>query len=390
MLTKVKRRVKKELREAKRSRKQKDILYVAHNDLMLSYLVHWRDLLSSYDQIRQWFYFFDRRTETQRNVRHWKERFNLKSVHPFIAARFPWDLVIQADHGGFYSAFHETIPRVYVAHGVSTGKAISWLYGRRNTVSKEDKPIYEKMFLTSELEVKWALRETPDLQGTLVDAGSLLVDHFLSVIGKSSQIRCGSRRRLTIISTWGKDSLIQQQGDVLLAQIGELSRRYDVTISIHPMNYEKIYSGGKDWRAILEEVESLYGVRVIKNAFDWVPALAATDVLVTDHTSLHVYYLLTDRPVIFLDLGCHLIERDSPIHEIKRVSLCVESLTNLERCIRAAADEHRAGCFLPMLSCLIGRLGCSKGIILEELSALLGVELSNPKKTLKISDQRLS
>ena len=77
---------------------------------------------------------------------------------------------------------------------------------------------------------------------------------------------------------------------------------FNVIVKLHPMSFHPAakYNGGIDWRSRMDAVqEPGRVVHVIES--DSSPAMAASDVLVTDHSTVGFEYCLLDRPIVQFD-----------------------------------------------------------------------------------------
>jgi hypothetical protein len=77
---------------------------------------------------------------------------------------------------------------------------------------------------------------------------------------------------------------------------------FNVVVKLHDrsLDTDPRYNGGIDWRKRFQELEVPGRVRYLETT-DASPALAAADVMVTDHSSIGFEYLVLDRPLIVFD-----------------------------------------------------------------------------------------
>jgi CDP-glycerol glycerophosphotransferase (TagB/SpsB family) len=78
---------------------------------------------------------------------------------------------------------------------------------------------------------------------------------------------------------------------------------FNVIVKLHPMSFHPAakYSGGIDWRTRMDAVqEPGRVVHVIES--DSSPVMAASDVLVTDHSTVGFEYCILDRPIVLFDV----------------------------------------------------------------------------------------
>jgi CDP-glycerol glycerophosphotransferase (TagB/SpsB family) len=76
-----------------------------------------------------------------------------------------------------------------------------------------------------------------------------------------------------------------------------------VIVKPHDLSFDassEKYSGGIDWRERLRRVERPGHVVVVQDA-DSSPLMAASDALITDHSSMGFEFCLLDRPIVVID-----------------------------------------------------------------------------------------
>ncbi|HWP35808.1 MAG TPA: CDP-glycerol glycerophosphotransferase family protein, partial [Thermodesulfobacteriota bacterium] len=109
-----------------------------------------------------------------------------------------------------------------------------------------------------------------------------------------------SRPTVLYAPTWSSASSLPALGERLLAALAGLGVNVLVKLHDRLADPRPRYSGGVDWRARLAPLEAA-GRLVLARDPDATPALAAADLLVTDHSSVGFEFLLLDRPVVVID-----------------------------------------------------------------------------------------
>jgi len=125
----------------------------------------------------------------------------------------------------------------------------------------------------------------------LVD-GSLSRGAVLASLGLSPD-----RPTVLYAPTWSPGSSLNKLGVALLQRLRVLPVNVIVKLHDRSCDLRPQYSGGVDWPAMLRP-HLAPGSAVLATAADICPALAASDVMVTDHSSAGFEYLLLDRPLI--------------------------------------------------------------------------------------------
>ncbi|MEA2157472.1 MAG: hypothetical protein QOE11_3612 [Solirubrobacteraceae bacterium] len=104
----------------------------------------------------------------------------------------------------------------------------------------------------------------------------------------------GSRPVLLYAPTGAHDNSLETMGEELLARLAEQDR-YDVLVKPHDHPKKPI-----DWFARLAALEDEH-LRVTREP-DVIPLMVASDLLISDASSVATEYTLLDRPIVFLDV----------------------------------------------------------------------------------------
>jgi hypothetical protein len=100
--------------------------------------------------------------------------------------------------------------------------------------------------------------------------------------------------------TYSEASSLHVAGEAIIRSL--TAANFNVIIKLHDrsLDDDPRYSGGVDWRGVMRGLEEPGRIRYIETT-DACPALAAADVMVTDHSSIGFEYLVLDRPLIVFD-----------------------------------------------------------------------------------------
>jgi CDP-glycerol glycerophosphotransferase (TagB/SpsB family) len=107
------------------------------------------------------------------------------------------------------------------------------------------------------------------------------------------------RRTALYAPTWSPASSLNIAGEQIIASLVDAG--FNVIVKPHDLSFDKDpkYSGGVDWRARLHALERA-GRVILTDDPDASPLLAASDVLVTDHSSIGFEFCLLDRPIVIV------------------------------------------------------------------------------------------
>jgi hypothetical protein len=109
------------------------------------------------------------------------------------------------------------------------------------------------------------------------------------------------RRTALYAPTWSIASSLNVAGEAIIASLA--ASGLNVIVKPHDLSFDassEKYSGGIDWRGRLRAVERPGRIVVVQDA-DSSPLMAASDVLVTDHSSMGFEFCLLDRPIVVID-----------------------------------------------------------------------------------------
>jgi hypothetical protein len=108
------------------------------------------------------------------------------------------------------------------------------------------------------------------------------------------------RRTAIYAPTWSPASSLHAGGEAIVASL--VAAGWSVIVKPHARSFDPDpkYSGGIDWRRRLRAIEQP-GRVVLCDDGDASPLLAASDLMVTDHSSIGFEFCLLDRPVVVVD-----------------------------------------------------------------------------------------
>ena len=107
----------------------------------------------------------------------------------------------------------------------------------------------------------------------------------------------GSRPTVIYAPTWSDRSSLNTVGEQVITVLADA--RLNVIVKLHACSYTDRGSGGIDWRERLRSYAARPNVCVVDDA-DASPYLVASDLLVTDHSTVGFEFMVLDRPVVVL------------------------------------------------------------------------------------------
>jgi hypothetical protein len=271
----------------------------------------------------------------------------IKHIHILHALIRYWDLIIFVNHPwGLGVWFAPFIEKIYINHGICTGKINNpfgedGVYGKSRVLRPYSKPYYDKMFAASDFEKDYAIKATKELQSRVVVTGFLQAD----LIDKlQNETRDVIRDKLGyssddivvhIISTWGSASLFQTIGEELLCEAARISNKYKFIFSLHPRHDEFGDVMGRKREDILNQCEAM-GVRPDRQ-LSWQDCVVAGDIAISDHSSLCLYYVLLNKPLILTSIQTNSYIDNSLIDRLRKLTFCLNHPDELYDILQAAS-----------------------------------------------------
>ena len=294
---------------------KKYILFIAHNDIMLSYAYPVYERLMHDKRLRMLFCFRYKHLFIPGRIKKLKKRHRIRSIPYKIASIFKWDLIIFPDHRPW---FRSDCRKIYIGHGAKAGKMVNGESYRYGSCSRDENNeiFYDKIFESSNY-VKNAIKKYyPEYYPKVKVVGSLLAEKILEYSAERNEIlrRINFdiyKKTVMVVSSWGSFSFLQSQGLEFIKIIPQIAKKYNIIFSVHLNNFVKEYSNGVDWRNIIGQI-NCKNVYTLINEEEPYHFLASADILITDMTSLGLYYPVLVRPMIFYDnqnincVYCHL------------------------------------------------------------------------------------
>ena len=109
-----------------------------------------------------------------------------------------------------------------------------------------------------------------------------------------------SRRTVLYAPTYSSASSLHMAGEVIVRAAAAAGWNVIVKLHDRSLDPDPRYSGGIDWRARMQALTDPGRIVYIESP-DASPWLAASDAMITDHSSVGFEYLVLDRPLIVFD-----------------------------------------------------------------------------------------
>ncbi len=358
-------------------KKKKYVLFVVRNEIMFSYARPIYEHLNNDKRLRIYFCFPAPQDFLNENLEKLRKIHKFKTFHYPLARFLKWDLIFFPDHWPY---FRRDCRQIYIGHGVGSSKKVggeSYVYGRRSCHA-DNTIIYDKIFTRSEYEHKRIEKYYPRFYSRSKVVGSLLVDEIKRfTLLKDEILRkinfSSEKKILMVVSTWGPFSFIQTKGLEFISKIPDIADKYNIIISIHHNNFEAKYSGGQNWQDLLGRIKCK-NVFTILDAREPYYLLANADILLTDITSLGLYFPILERPIIFFDNENVRLEPDCLTLELRKVSYVIKDLANIKSDIVKAIETFSPEKMKELSSKIFSYIGSSWQRYAQEIYDSLSME----------------
>jgi hypothetical protein len=270
------------------------------------------------DDPRVEFYFTASEQPAQIRTIYRETNPDLKVITPKRALLTRFDAYLVADV--LWMALPRGTPRILMFHGVAGN--YSHIYDTPESSMRE----WDRLFFINRRRMKNFVRSGAIAENStaarligypkldcLVD-GSLMRDEILTGLGIDPD-----RRTVLYAPTWSPYSSLNSMGEQLVREL--CFAGYAVIVKLHDRSRDSqyIHSGGVDWISRLEPILRQSGGCIAEGS-DASPYLAASDILITDHSSVGFEYLLLDRPLIRIEMPELIAKTNIPADYVQMIS----------------------------------------------------------------------
>lgn len=305
----------------------------------------------------------------------------IPGIHIFKALSRHWDLIVFTNHPyGLGVCFPPWTKKLYVNHGIHTGKINNehgedGVYGRSKVLRPFGAPYYDRMFAASNWEKEFALTQTPELADAIVVTGFLRADNFLESAPRArdeaiKRLSLDTEKKIVhVISTWGPQSLYSQHGKAFLQQMAELRPGYEFLVSIHP-RFDEIENNGSERRVeILRRFKDAGAI--VNQDLDWQDYVIAADLAISDHSSLCLYHLLLQHPIVFVPVAKSQFVSGSTFDRLQSSMPQPSTPFDFGAALDAVVNETPSRDLQQILDTLLDKRGAARQYYLKEIHNLL-------------------
>ena len=361
------------------SPQKKSILLVAQNIVAADYARLVVNLMEEDKNLD--FYFTDDQLYKRKLDDDFIKRIADRKIHIIFALLRFWDLIIFVNHPwGLGIWFAPFLKKIYINHGICTGKINNdydedGVYGKSRIIRPFSKPFYNKMFCPSKSEKIYALNNNIRLKNRLLITGFLRADILTELNTKRDKIRnsLGYKKNeivVHIISTWGKNSLFQTVGERLLDEVAKITNEYRFIFSLHPRYDEFGDIKNRNREDILEKYRNL-GISPQGN-IEWDEYVIACDIAISDHSSLSLFYILLNKPVILVNVSSDSFRPGSVFDRLRKIVPNYNPSKNIKDLIENSKNSQETKQFQEFRETLVSFKGLAAKQYKEEIYRIIG------------------
>lgn len=327
---------------------RRDILFLSGNPTMAEYLsVAW-ELLKHDKRLR--FYMYEHCGEKKRP--DWGRVRSLLPIRK-ITGKWPftrsWDLVLTSDHRGSGQKLvaNNKWPAIFIPHGIASGKMIDgepYAFGQY-AFDEKGRMRYSRIFASSQANKDFAVARNTLFEDVVAVVGDPHTDRLLDVNGRRDEIRLElgfgpDDTVVFVLSTWGPTSLFNTIGDALLSESRKLMDSFKFILNVHPNEYRPQPYGLRIWGEYLR-TQKQYGFVIREIDEDWMPYMAACDIIITDNTSLALHGTVLGRPFVYSPLGENVVDKKGLVWRLCEMSPRLnKDASNLRECLDQALNDY--------------------------------------------------
>jgi len=236
------------------------------------------------------------------------------------------DLVIVADFVSEKIVDKQYNPTIRIQHGIEGGKIIEGEYYNfgKGILDKHGNVRFSRIFVSSHAIAEIGLKSNPALGDVIAVTGNLHCDKLLSMESKRGQYRDRFGFKpddivVMVISTWGPYCLFNTVGKAVLDQTRNLMDKYRFILNVHPHEYREKPPGQRVWGEYLRQ-QKKYGYWLADASEDWMPYMVASDIIVSDQTSLSLFGVILDRPIITVPIPDEQLTKGALLWRLREFS----------------------------------------------------------------------
>ncbi len=329
-----------------KGRKKKRVLLLCSSTTMEYHILKYYDQVKYMENVS--FYLWYSGADSEYVKALLGER-NITQVTKKQAFRGAWHLVVSAETDLPRGLQKHQQPMLYVNHGLhinSFDRGVNlYAYTKWWSLNIDGTSRFTKMLESNKRYCELVKRYNPLLEDVIVYTGWKDWDEIQEAKDKKAEYRrqLGIPEETTVVSvfgTWHTESLFHRVGKALVQEAETLlHKKYYFVLSIHPKEYT-IYDEAVEPLGHWVDSLSDKGFRIRSPGEDYIPFLMASDVVISDYSSMYEVALMAEKPLILSEFHEKKIWRESIAAELKNQIPVYRQGKSLEDLIESAKSEE--------------------------------------------------
>ena len=162
-------------------------------------------------------------------------------------------------------------------------------------------------------------------------------------------------------------------GNAIVEEARKLIGPFRFVLSVHPMDFRSWPYRARNWGEYARTLKP-QGFDVREPSDPWLPYMVASDIVLTDHTSLAVYGAPVGRPSVFVPLEGNLLTENSAIWRLWQMSPTLKNPRALGETLLSALRDYPYGQLAYLAKDINACPGRSAERVREEVYRLLRLE----------------
>lgn len=264
--------------------------------------------------------------------------------------KIKWDLLVSSDllippFLYFYRINKKMVPRIYINHGlhiISVDKQKLYAYGNNAVHDQECK---FSVMLEGNKYVYDRIKNYILFKDIIKFTGYKFCDSIINNIDKKDYYKnqLGIKKEevfISVFSTWGNNCLFRKLGEGFIDKlIPLLSKNYKIMLSIHPREYYQYNAEVKPLGAYIDAQEEK-GFIIRKPLDDWLPYLIASDLVISDYSTMYELAIIAHKKLIISDYDDSVVSIDSLAIKAKKVLDTINCDSNVENIIEEVLSRE--------------------------------------------------
>ena len=183
-------------------------------------------------------------------------------------------------------------------------------------------------------------KDLKNYENHLVFAGNKYSDEFRKQILNKEKFKKdfnikANQKVVFLIGSWKSSSLFHKLGKDIFDELKRLAKneKYKFMVSIHPNEYRNYSKVTEPFGKYVDELAN-FGIIVRKPGTDMMPYLYASDIVISDFSSMTENAVMAEKDIIFSEFDDNLLFAYSSAYRLKKIVPILSKASDLENIIK--------------------------------------------------------